>query len=329
MPTYNAALYLRTSIDSILEQTFTDFDLYIYDDCSSDNTAIIVSSYNNPRVFYRRNLENLGIAKTLNKGLEELLPQYEYIGRMDADDYAFPERFEKQIEFMQSNVDIAVCGTQGYWLENLDDNPSKGWVYPINPSYINYYLLFAATFGHSSVVLRAKSFRDSGLRYDESIVTCEDWDLWIRVAKMGKMANLPDFLMKYRIVENSNHRDTSTYELHLQERSKILAKYWRSFDIPLSEQEIFEFYYSVNTISKTEFKQKIKLLIQSFNSLYSLASQQIASADKNELSYLLARKVLSYWKRAQKSRSNATHWLSIITSAKFRNKLKLVKNLMQ
>ena len=73
LPAYNAALYIKASIDSILNQTFHDFDLYIYDDCSTDNTAEIISSYNNSRIFYSKNVANLGIAKTLNKGLDELL----------------------------------------------------------------------------------------------------------------------------------------------------------------------------------------------------------------------------------------------------------------
>ena len=85
LPTYNASPYIKSSIDSLLDQTFSDFDIYIYDDFSTDDTSEIIDSYNHPRIFYRKNESNLGIAKTLNKGLEELLFHYEYIARARAE----------------------------------------------------------------------------------------------------------------------------------------------------------------------------------------------------------------------------------------------------
>jgi glycosyltransferase involved in cell wall biosynthesis len=329
LPTYNAAPYIKDSIDSLLNQTFADFDLYIYDDCSTDNTAEIVFSYSNPRTFYRKNAVNLGIAKTLNKGLDELLPHYEFIARMDADDWAYPQRFEKQLDFLDKNKEIILCGTQGYWLKDINQNPTTGWEYPIDGEYIKYYLLFAATFGHSSVVFRSQSIANHNLRYDETITTCEDWELWVQISKIGKMANLPDFLMRYRILENSNHRSLEKINKHLEERSKIISNYWSYFDVPFFEQEIYELYFSGTPVSRKEFYSKIKKLIHAFNTIYHNAERHFSINDRKNFSYLLARKILNYWKRSKISKYNPLLWIMIVAEVKFMNKIKLLKSIIR
>jgi glycosyltransferase involved in cell wall biosynthesis len=330
LPTFNAALYIKESIDSILDQTFTNWDLYIYDDCSTDNTAEIVSSYSDPRIFYRKNKENSGIAKTLNKGLDELLPSYEFIARMDADDWAYPQRFEKQLDVLGNQGEIIVCGTQGYWVQDINQNPSAGWEYPIDNEYIKYYLLFAATFGHSSIILRSHDFIENRLRYDETITTCEDWELWVRVSKIGKMTNVPDFLMKYRILEYSNHRSPEKIEKHFEERSKIISEYWKYFNVLISSQEVYDLYFSKKEVSKKEFYIKIKKVITAFNVIYYHSlDQHLSLKDSSDFSYMMSRKILNYWKRSGVSRLSALSWFFILNEVKFMNKVKLVKSIIR
>jgi glycosyltransferase involved in cell wall biosynthesis len=329
LPAFNAAPYIKASIDSILNQTFDDFDLYVYDDCSTDNTAEIVSSYCNLRIFYCKNAKNLGIAKTLNRGLDELLPHYEFIARMDADDWAYPQRFEKQLDFLNKNREIVLCGTQGYWLKDINQNPSAGWEYPTGSEYIKYYLLFAATFGHSSVVFRSHTITSYNLRYDETIATCEDWELWVRISKIGTMANLPDYLMKYRIVENSNHRSLEKINRHLEERSAIISSYWSYFGIPFFDKEIYELYFGKIAVTGKEFKSKIKKLITAFNNIYHKTEMDLSIKDRNDFRYLLARKILNYWKRSQISRYDPLVWIIIVGEVKFMNKIKLVKSIIR
>jgi glycosyltransferase involved in cell wall biosynthesis len=329
MPTYNAALYLQESIDSVLNQTFTDFDFYIYDDCSTDNTQEIISNYKDKRVFYRKNKVNSGIAKTLNKGLDELLPSYEFIARMDADDWAYPQRFEKQLDVLDKQGEIIVYGTQGYWLQDINQNPSAGWEYPIDSEYIKYYLLFAATFGHSSIILRSHDFIKNSLRYEETIATCEDWELWVRVSKIGKMANVPDFLMKYRILENSNHRSPEKTQKHFEERSKIISSHWGRFGLHLSPQEVFEFYFDKNEYSNSEFYKKTKKLIYLFNSIFEKARYELVEVDQKQFSYLLCRRVLDFWKRSEKSKWNPLIWILIVTELKVTNKLNIIINILR
>ncbi|WP_369765615.1 glycosyltransferase family 2 protein [Flavobacterium sp. WC2429] len=329
LPTYNAAQYIKESIDSVLNQSFGNFDLFIYDDFSTDDTEEIISHYKDTRLFYRKNTSNFGIAKTLNKGLDELLPHYEYIARMDADDLSHPERFGKQLAYLDKNREIILCGTQGYWLKDLNQNPSVGWEYPADSEYIKYYLLFAATFGHSSVVFRSQSIASHNLRYDETITTCEDWELWVRISKIGKMANLPDFLMKYRILENSNHRSPIKIKKHFEERSKIISGYWSVFNIALSPEQVFEFYYDDKVLSKSDFLKKIKLLISVFNTFQANNLHALSSGDTNNFCYMLARRLLDYWKRSKVSRFDPEVWVVIVKKVTFIDKIKLLRSILR
>nr|WP_315234334.1 glycosyltransferase [uncultured Flavobacterium sp.] len=329
LPTYNAERYLNESIDSILNQTFSDFDLYVYDDCSTDNTGKLIAKYKDERLFYRKNPKNSGISITLNKGLEELLPHYEYIARMDADDWSYPARFQKQMDYLEQNQEVILCGTQGYWLKDINQDPSEGWKYPVSNEYIKIYLLFAATFGHSSVVFRSQSISKHNMRYDETVTTCEDWELWIRISKIGKMANLPDFLMKYRVLQNSNHRCSQKIKIHLEERSKIISDYWADFNIVLSPDEIFEYYYANKTISQSDFIIKSKILIRAFNVLYENTKQNLCLEERKNFRYMLARRILDFWKRSKVSRFNLTIWKLIIKDVTFMNKIKLIKTIIR
>lgn len=326
MPTYNCAAYLKESIDSILNQTFSDFDFYIYDDCSTDNSAEIIRSYSDNRIFYIKNDSNLGIAKTLNLGLEELLSKYEFIARMDADDWAFPERFQKQMGFLDKNQHVMLCGTQGFWLKNISETPTSGWQYPTQNKYIQLYLLFTASFGHSSVILRSHFFSSNNLKYNEQIETCEDWDLWIKVSKIGETRNLPDFMMKYRIISTSNHRSLENKKLHLKERSVIISDYWKTFDIDLSTEQVFEYYYETDKSIEVDFVEKLKTLINCFNKLYLNQANNLESNDREKFSYLLARKMADFWKRSNVSRMNPTIWFLVLSKVKFISFIRLIKS---
>lgn len=329
LPTYNAAPYLKESVDSVLNQIFADFDLYIYDDCSTDGSKEVISSFQDARIFYIKNEKNIGVTKTLNRGLDHLLSQYEYIARMDADDWCFPERFEKQLHFLDINPDITVCGTQGYWLKDLNVNPVEGWIYPVDSNYIKYNLLFGATFGHSSVIFRSKKMIEYNFRYDETKLSCQDWELWTRISKVEKMANLSDFLMKYRIIENSNHRAAAKMNTHLEYRSKIISTHWEYFGHLFSEKEIYEFYYEEKKQTKSAFITEIAKLITAFNAVFYQSKFELSLQDQRSFSYMLARRILSRWKRSGLSRINPLIWFSILSKVEFMNKIRLVKSIIR
>jgi glycosyltransferase involved in cell wall biosynthesis len=326
LPTYNCAQYLQESIDSILSQTYSNFDLYIYDDCSTDTTSQIISTYTDERIFYIKNSENLGIAKTLNLGLEALLPHYEYIARMDADDWSFPERFQKQIDFMESNPDVAMSGTQAYWLSDMSEMKSFNWLQPERYNYIKLYLLFSASFGHQTIVFRSKYLNDDNFRYDINIKTCEDWDLWTKIVRNYKIVNLPFFLVKNRVVATSNHRSPENKKTHLRERCIIISNYWKTFSIDLSPEQVFEYYYDTDASIDDNFLSKLKILIHSFNELFLKHTENLEIEDKKKFSYLLGRKILDYWKRSTVSRYNPFVWFVVLTRVKFMGKVRLFKS---
>jgi glycosyltransferase involved in cell wall biosynthesis len=329
LPTYNAALYIEHSMDSILNQTFADFDLFVYDDCSTDHTETLVKGYKDSRVHYKKNEENLGIAKTLNRGLNELLPYYEYVARMDADDWAYPERFKKQLDYLEQHQEVVMCGTQGYWIKDMALNPESGWEYPVRHEYIKYYLLFAATFNHQSVIFKSRFLETHQSRYDESISTCEDWEFWTRIIKKGKLANLPEFLMKCRILPFSNHHSPLHRGKHLQERSKIISEYWTHFNMELSPEQIFDFYYSDAPVSKQQFIYNTKILIHNFNVIHAKACHELTQEECRSFGYMLARRILNYWKRAKVSRLNMFVWWHIVTEVTFMNTFKLIKSIIR
>ena len=109
MPVYNGEMYLREAIDSILHQTFTDFEFLIINDGSTDNSETIILSYDDSRIRYEKNDSNLKLIATLNKGIE--LAKGKYIVRMDADDISIPDRIEKQVAFLEKNPDVGICGS--------------------------------------------------------------------------------------------------------------------------------------------------------------------------------------------------------------------------
>lgn len=197
MPVFNAELYLKQAITSILNQTFKDFEFLIINDGSSDNSVEIIKSFNDSRIRLVHNEKNLGLVKSLNKGIE--LAKCEYIARMDADDIAHEERLSMQMEFLDSNKDIDICGSI---LEEIDTG--KIYNYELNHNDIVVEMLFRSPLGHPSVVFRKEIFNKYNLYYKENCYA-EDYQLWFDYKDYIKLANVQKVLLKYR-VHNSKTR---------------------------------------------------------------------------------------------------------------------------
>lgn len=200
MPVYNGERYLREAIESILNQTFTDFEFLIINDGSTDSSVEIIESYNDPRIRLVHNEKNLKLIATLNKGID--LAQGEYIARMDCDDISLPERLEEQVEFMDANLAYALCGS---WVEVIDENNVPTgliWKYEGDHNKILAALLSANQFAHSTVILR-KSILTQGFYYDANYAHAEDYELWLRIADSFKVSNIQKPLVKYRVHSTS------------------------------------------------------------------------------------------------------------------------------
>lgn len=195
MPVYNGEVHIAEAIDSILAQTFTDFEFIIVDDASTDATSRILAGYalQDGRIRIIRNATNSKIAASLNTGIAA--SRALLIARMDADDWAHPERLTKQYALMQAHPDVAVCGT---WLEVYETG--ERWQYPLSDADMRANLLFGSCFAHPSVMIRTEVLQRVG-GYDTTMQHVEDYDLWVRLADdtIIRMANLPEVLLRYRI----------------------------------------------------------------------------------------------------------------------------------
>ena len=245
MPAYNAENYIAEAIDSILNQTFTDFEFIIIDDCSSDRTAEIVKSCTDPRIRFYRNEHNMGVAATLNRGLD--LATGEYIARMDSDDISLPERFEKQVRFMDEHLEVAVLGT-GIELFFAQHGER---IFSQKPEELKIDLLFGNCFAHPAVMMRAAYFGGSGFRYDNRFNKMEDFDLWDRVSQHYAIASLPELLLKYRIHPNQVTQKLS--EENIKQTKALKERQLQRFGIA-SEKQSASLYidYCTGKFEKTE-----------------------------------------------------------------------------
>lgn len=214
MPTFNAAEFLETSIRSILKQTLYDFEFLIINDGSKDNSEEIILSFSDNRIKYIKNIRNIGLANTLNKGLA--LAKGEYIIRMDADDYSLDTRIEKQVLFLNNNPCVGLCGT---YFTGFGDYFTK-YEYPQDYDSIKISLLDKNVIGHPTVIMRKSFFQKHKLQYDKNYLYCEDYELWTRAVKYFNVTNLAEHLLFHRKHENQ----ISTKFKYLQKQNALKVK---------------------------------------------------------------------------------------------------------
>ena len=192
MPVYNGEEYVGQAIESILSQTYGDFEFIIIDDGSTDHSLEIIKTYNDLRIVLICNETNLKLIPTLNKGFN--LAKGEYIARMDADDISLPGRLARQVEFMDGSPAIGVCGT---WAELFGDCGQSFWRFADQPDAVKCMLLFGCCIVHPSVMIRKKSI-ETGFSYSDEYPHGEDYALWVHMAQKYNIANIPEVLFKYR-----------------------------------------------------------------------------------------------------------------------------------
>ncbi|WP_375559390.1 glycosyltransferase family 2 protein [Bernardetia sp. OM2101] len=203
MPVFNGEKFIKIAIESILNQTYTDFELVIVNDGSTDKSAEIIKFYQDNRIRFLENDGNKGIFYTRNRLFDEA--KGNYIAILDCDDYAEPTRLEKQIHFLDKNKEFGLVGS---WITLIDDeNTIKGaWQLEHRPERIPAKLLFSNQFAQSAVMMR-KEFAD--LKYREEYPPTEDYDLWVRISHKTRVINLAESLVKYRI-HNQNISQTQS-----------------------------------------------------------------------------------------------------------------------
>ena len=219
MSAYNGEKFIAQALESIYKQTYQDFEVVIVDDASADETSDIIRKMKDSRTVIYRNSENLGLTKSLNIGLR--LCRGEYIARMDADDVSYPQRFEKQVKFLDENPDGTALGC---WCHRIDSNGEIHGAYdgrPTKSEDIKKGLLVGNCIAHPTAMIRRASLVDVG-GYDEKYAYAQDHDLWLRLSEVGRIYNLEEYLVGLRywpenITAKKSQQQDKCSELAIQE----------------------------------------------------------------------------------------------------------------
>jgi len=200
MPVYNGEKFLSKAIDSILKQSYTDFEFIIINDGSSDSTEQIIESYHDPRIVYLKNSANLGLSKSFNIGIDK--SHGKFIARMDADDISKPNRFERQIQFLEKRPHVDIVGSN---LILIDEKDLRCGAHRKQQNHleIKFSSLFSTPMMHPTIMGKAEVFKSH--HYDEGLSNSEDYELWSRLLFKTKthFANIHEPLLLYRTYPNS------------------------------------------------------------------------------------------------------------------------------
>ena len=287
MPVYNAEKYLAESMESIIKQTFTDFEFLIFNDASTDASWDIIQSFSDPRIKAFNSTENKGYVSYLNKGIE--MASGKYLARMDADDISLPNRFAKQVSLLEADTSLVMCGT---WYQNFGKRDEIGQL-PFCYGDICLHLLHNNVFCHPSVMIRRQTLIDNELLYLSDMMPAEDYTMWTSLMKQGYLANIPEVLLKYRVHE-SNYSLNNWTTVQQNKYSTVQTKYIQSF-FPKSNlsDEDFSFVQSffMKRMEQTpenieKIEQLLTKLIDEFEPTGHVSKLQLESFLKNLFYYL-------------------------------------------
>ncbi len=268
MPVYNCSKYIYNSTISILNQTFSDFELIIIDDCSTDNTVDILKKFNDERIVLIVKQKNTGITNSLNYALD--ISKGKYLARMDGDDISNIDRLEKQYKFMEGHPDVVLCGGGYEVIKSNYEHAQQGDIFvqkapaatldvltrswirifwgkgnirikTFKPYLLHGELLFDlathCSFAHPTVMIKSEVLKMNKVKYNPKFEPAEDYEMWTKLSEYGKLANIPDILIKYRRHE---YQTTNTRSFEQKEISKEIAL---NHIKKLSKQNIYSEYY--------------------------------------------------------------------------------------
>ncbi|MDQ3534956.1 MAG: glycosyltransferase [Bacteroidota bacterium] len=259
MPVYNAGIYLHDSIDSILKQSYTDFEFLIINDGSSDDSEKIIKSYSDPRIRFYTNEINLGLIATLNKGLS--LAKGEYIVRQDADDISLLNRLEVQVDFMDKHQDLLMLSSNAIIIDHNSEVTGESDL-PSNEIRLRFRMLFKCGIFHTSAIFRKVALQKFNLKYDSAYPHTEDYKLWSELSRHGSIHILDDKLVKYR-----THPE-SISSRNKKQQEEIAAKVVKEnvehigVDINIQEAERLRGLFRSTGIDRNFLKNDLELLLR-------------------------------------------------------------------
>lgn len=198
MSNYNCSDFIKDAIDSIMTQSYGNWELIIVDDYSSDDSVDIIKKYNDDRIRLICNDENIGLAASLNKAIKEA--NGKYIARLDPDDFSYPNRLEKQLIYLKDNDNISICGSN---VELFGETKKSVTHFPLESNKLMAYIPFCSPIPHSTWMINVARF-ESGFEYSSEYRSSQDYELMSRIWKEKKeIACLPESLVKYRVRNDS------------------------------------------------------------------------------------------------------------------------------
>jgi glycosyltransferase involved in cell wall biosynthesis len=258
LPVYNAAEYVQEAIQSILNQTFTDFELLIFNDGSTDDSRAIIQNIKDERIRFFDYSENTGYVTRLNEGLR--LAKGIYVARMDADDIAMPERFAQQVALLEREVSVVLCGT----VYETFGSEQKIEKVPLTDWEIRNVLPFHSPMGHPTVMFRKQVVDEYQLYYSEDYMPAEDYKLWYDFSKVGELRNIPDILLKYRVHQkqiSSRRNDAAREKTNAIRVFQLLDQ---GFKLSAKEQEA---YASIVSEAVLQRPSELKLIMAVMKSI--------------------------------------------------------------
>ena len=222
MPTYNAARYVAEAVASVLAQEFTDFELLLIDDGSTDDTALVVSQFaSDPRVRLLHNERNMGLIATLHRAYAEC--RAPLIARMDSDDICASDRFGRQVNFLRAHPEIGIVGGAIRFFGNVAPNV---FTFPTTHADIHPAMLFYCPLAHPALMFRRELLDQGLIRYDDAFRHAEDYHLWSRLLLQVKAANLQEVILDYRLHARQVSSDSSDkqYAASLRVRRQMLQE---------------------------------------------------------------------------------------------------------
>jgi glycosyltransferase involved in cell wall biosynthesis len=255
LPVYNAEKTIAMAIESILNQSFKDFELILIDDGSRDQTLKVIEPYlaKDSRIVLLKNPQNMRLAKSLNRGIE--IARGKYLARMDADDYSYPDRFEKQFSYMEAHPDVGISGGT---MEVVDANDNLTSIrrYFLEDEIIRQNIFYFSPFCHPAIIMR-KSVIDQVGGFVHEYNPAEDYELYFRIGKISKFGNLDDVLLRYKILDSS----MTGKQTWAMEKKSIQIR-WKYFKSPEYHVKLIHRIYNfMHFVSLYILSSKLKVII--------------------------------------------------------------------